>query len=193
MNRNELATSITRLTIAWSEGDRESAEIQFCSVIRGLKTVVGACAGQWDDRAAVDVLTAVYAGLRKTRSQNFENRQAFLRAYIEAMTHWLSDRRRSYAGKRMGFGWPTGTQTPAAGALLDLDDRLDRLRARNEIDNEDARLFTCNRVLGVPQADLAELYCIGRRSVAERIRRVSRLLGNELADGMVGAVSVATV
>ena len=176
MTRQELATAIQRLTVAWTEGDRESAELRSCDVIRGLAGATDGRPSRRDRHAAADALAAAYARVAATGAGSFTTRQAFLRAYIRAMTHWFESRLAEASVRRRPALTTTRYRRFSSGGAA-LVERLDRLHAKRHIDERDARLFLCNRILGVPQADLADLFTVDRRVVAQRIRAVSRLLG----------------
>ncbi len=183
MTRTELATAIQRLAVTWTEGDREAAELKSCDVIRGLALIDDGWATRWDRRAAADALTAAHASLGRGVPGRLASRRAFLDAYIRAMTHWFDGHCVMASGRGRAVLASTAVRGSLPGeAAIALAMQLKRLLSSREIDAADSRLFLCNRVLGVPQADLADLFGVDRRHVAGRIRAVSRLLGGTADD-----------
>lgn len=185
---DELTGSVTKLAIAWSEGDKESAEILFRDVWRFFRRPAGALAARISDRTPTEVINEGYIYIEKMHPKRFNDRNHFYATYIKAMKFWLLDHFR-YLNAEMRNAPETDIKEHAIADdsrdfllfVYDLSAALNRLVNATLITKEQRDYFFDNKILGVSCADLAEIHETRASRVRTAVKLVQPLISREMA------------
>lgn len=189
MDLDELTGDITEMVISWKTKDSEKGHLLFKKVIGILERAAGPYAAQVYGKTVGDAVNGAYLIVKRADPKLFDSRGSFFALYVQAMGFWLKEQRRLRRTQRRNgeplplLGDPTAAeQKPLMTMLMQLDEGLELLKRRDIITDDDAKLFLANKIFGVTQTDLADMYGTTRDKVGETVRFVRKVLKREFGE-----------
>ena len=176
MNNPSPSSEITRLLLAWSEGDRGALERLLPLVYRELKQIAERYLRRERQDHTLQTTALVheaYLKLIDQRDVRWQNRAHFFGVAAQAMRRILVDHARSYkTDKRAGVKISLEDENidvseQRAGELLALDDALDKLV---QIDPQKSRIVELRFFGGLSIEETAEVLDIGTATVNRQWR-----------------------
>lgn len=183
MELDELTGPITEMVISWKHGDIETGHLLFRKMIVLLEHAAQRYASQAVGQTAGDAVNGAYLIIKRADPTLFDSRGSFFALYVEAMDFWLKEQRRLRATqKRRGdplplLGEPRSSEPrPLMKLLVEMNEALEHLQETGRICAQDAQIFMANKIFGVAQFDLADIYGISRDKIGAIARDVEKIL-----------------
>lgn len=187
---------VTRLLHAYRDGDRDAFDRLLPIVYEDLRRIAHAHVRRGNQGRTLDTTALVheaYLRLVQQRGGSYEDRGHFLAVCARAMRQIvISDARRRTAAKRGGAGNPATWNEELIGEpdradwLLEVDQALDRLSARNE---RLARVVECRYFAGFTENETAEALGASVRTVQRDWQRARAWLREELSEDAGGDIA----